>query len=62
MEASKKFTPPRNSIARSFDPFNRQVAFDGTGNALPTADNPYALTLTQPMYIPPTKAYDFSLD
>ena len=38
------FTPPRNSIARSFDPFDRQVAFDSNGNALPTSDNPYALT------------------
>ena len=38
------FTPPRNSIARSFDPFDRQVAFDSIGNALSTSDNPYALT------------------
>ena len=44
------FTPPRNSIVRSFDPFDRQVAFDGTGNALPTADNPYALTF-DPTYV-----------
>ena len=34
------FTPPRNSIARSFDPFDRQVAFDSTGNALPTPTIP----------------------
>ena len=44
------FTPPRNSIARSFDPFDRQVAFDSTGNALPTSDNPYALTF-DPTYV-----------
>ena len=44
------FTPPRNSIARSFDPFDRQVAFDGSGNALPTPDNPYALTF-DPTYV-----------
>ena len=44
------FTPPRNSIARSFDPFDRQVAFDSTGNALPTPDNPYALTF-DPTYV-----------
>lgn len=44
------FTPPRNSIARSFDPFDRQVAFDITGNALPTSDNPYALTF-DPTYV-----------
>ena len=44
------FTPARNSIARSFDPFDRQVAFDGSGNALPTLDNPYALTF-DPTYV-----------
>ena len=44
------FTPPRNSIARSFDPFDRQVAFDSTGNALSTPDNPYALTF-DPTYV-----------
>ena len=44
------FTPSRNSIARSFDPFDRQVAFDGSGNALPTPDNPYALTF-DPTYV-----------
>ena len=38
------FTPARNSIARSFDPFDRHVAFDGYGNVIPTPDNPYALT------------------
>ena len=43
-------TPARNSIARSFDPFDRQVAFDGSGNALPTPDNPYALTF-DPTYV-----------
>ena len=44
------FTPPRNSIARSFDPFDRQVAFDSDGNALATSDNPYALTF-YPTYV-----------
>ena len=44
------FTPARNSIARSFDPFDRQVAFDGSGNALPTPDNPHALTF-DPTYV-----------
>lgn len=38
------FTPPEDSIARSFDPFDKDVLFDTNGNALPTADNPYALT------------------
>ena len=44
------FTPPRNSIARSFDPFNQLVVFDSNGNALPTSDNPYALTF-DPTYV-----------
>ncbi len=31
-------------IARSFDPFDRQVQFDQSGNPIETADNPQALT------------------
>ncbi len=38
------FTPPANSISRAFDPFDKQVTFDGSGNVLQTANNPYALT------------------
>ena len=38
------FTPPPNSIARPFDPFDTQVSFDSKGNAIPTLNNPYALT------------------
>lgn len=38
------FTPPANSIARSFDPFDRGVEFDQGGNVIPTASNPNALT------------------
>lgn len=44
------FIPPKNSIARSFDPFDRQVIFDDSGNALSTPDNPYALTF-DPTYV-----------
>jgi outer membrane receptor for ferrienterochelin and colicins len=44
------FTPPRNSIARPFDPFDRQLAIDGSGNVLSTPDNPYALTF-DPTYV-----------
>ena len=44
------FTPPPNSIARSFDPFDQQVVFDGAGNALPTPSNPNALTF-DPTYV-----------
>ena len=38
------FTPPVNSIARAFDPFDKQVLFDDQGDALATANNPFALT------------------
>ena len=38
------FTPPDNSIARAFDPFDRGVEFDSNGVALVTESNPYGLT------------------
>lgn len=44
------FTPPANSIARTFDPFDEQVTFDAEGKVLPTADNPQALTF-DPSYV-----------
>jgi outer membrane receptor for ferrienterochelin and colicins len=44
------FTPPANSIARSFDPFDRGVEFDQSGNVIPTASNPNALTF-DPTYV-----------
>ncbi|MDX1445502.1 TonB-dependent receptor plug domain-containing protein [Lishizhenia sp.] len=44
------FTPPANSIARAFDPFDKDVSFDANGNALPTANNPEALTF-DPSYV-----------
>ena len=44
------FTPPAYSISRAFDPFDKQVTFDGSGNALQTANNPYALTF-DPTYV-----------
>ena len=44
------FTPPAYSISRAFDPFDKQVAFDGSGNVLQTANNPYALTF-DPSYV-----------
>ncbi len=44
------FTPPANSIARSGDPFDRNVVFDNNGNPTVTADNPYALTF-DPSYV-----------
>ena len=48
------WTPNRGNpflIARANDPFDQNVQFDGNGNAVPTADNPYGLTFD------PTYAY-----
>jgi len=44
------FTPPPNSIARSFDPFDKDVQFGLDGQVLATADNPNALTF-DPSYV-----------
>ena len=44
------FTPPKNSIARSFDPFDKKVIFDNSGNAIQNENNPYALTF-DPSYV-----------
>ena len=44
------FTPAKNSIARSFDPFDKKVIFDQNGNATQTIENPYALTF-DPSYV-----------
>jgi outer membrane receptor for ferrienterochelin and colicins len=37
-------------IARANDPFNKKVEYDGSGNVLATADNPYGLSF-DPAYI-----------
>jgi outer membrane receptor for ferrienterochelin and colicins len=37
-------------IARANDPFDQNVVFDGNGQVVPTADNPYALTF-DPSYV-----------
>ncbi|AWV99056.1 TonB-dependent receptor [Arcticibacterium luteifluviistationis] len=44
------FTPAANSIARSFDPFDKQVTFNDAGDVVATANNPYALTF-DPSYV-----------
>ncbi|MGM0945648.1 MAG: TonB-dependent receptor [Bacteroidota bacterium] len=44
------FTPPANSIARAFDPFDRGVEFGADGSVLPTPSNPQALTF-DPTYM-----------
>jgi outer membrane receptor for ferrienterochelin and colicins len=44
------FTPSANSIARAFDPFDKQVQFDATGQVVATPNNPNALTF-DPSYV-----------
>ncbi|MEL6676499.1 MAG: TonB-dependent receptor [Bacteroidota bacterium] len=44
------FTPSADAIARAFDPFDRGVSFDNEGQAIPTANNPFALTF-DPSYV-----------
>ncbi|PHL00517.1 TonB-dependent receptor [Neolewinella marina] len=44
------YTPPANSIARPFDPFDREVAFGADGQVLATPNNPHALTF-DPSYV-----------
>jgi len=44
------FTPAANSIARAFDPFDRNVVFGGDGQVVPTPENPTALTF-DPSYV-----------
>ncbi len=47
------WTPNRGNpfiIARANDPFDKEVTFDANGDAVATADNPYALTF-DPTYI-----------
>ncbi len=44
------FRPPANSIARAFDPFNRQVVFDDQGEVVATSDNPHRL-IFDPSYV-----------
>lgn len=42
--------PRRDAIARAHDPFDKQVQFDAAGQAVATAENPYALTF-DPTYV-----------
>ena len=44
------FKPPLNSIARAFDPFDKEVLFDNNGNAVVTENNPFGLTF-DPTYV-----------
>ncbi len=44
------FTPPANSIARSFDPFDEGVEFNTQGQVIATTQNPNALSF-DPTYV-----------
>ncbi len=44
------FTPADNSIARPFDPFDRNVTFGNDGQVIPTPNNPNGLTF-DPTYV-----------
>ena len=44
------FTPAANSIARSFDPFDKEVQFDNNGQVVATPNNPNALSF-DPAYM-----------
>lgn len=44
------FTAPANSIARAFDPFDKNVLFDANGQVIPSPSNPNALTF-DPTYV-----------
>ncbi|KAA0991351.1 TonB-dependent receptor [Dyadobacter aurulentus] len=44
------FTPPANSIARSNDPFDKNVKFDDNGHVIATPENPHRLTF-DPSYV-----------
>ena len=44
------FKPPLNSIARAFDPFDKQVIFDNNGSPVVNEKNPFGLTF-DPTYM-----------
>jgi outer membrane receptor for ferrienterochelin and colicins len=44
------FVPPANAIARSDDPFDKNVSFDANGQVVATPNNPYRLTF-DPSYV-----------
>ena len=44
------FTPPSNSIARAFDPFDKEVQFDSGGTVVLSNNNPNGLTF-DPSYV-----------
>lgn len=55
------FTPPSNSIARAFDPFDKQVVFDNQGQVVATPDNPNALSFDPNYMFAPNQGRRFFL-
>jgi outer membrane receptor for ferrienterochelin and colicins len=53
------FTPPANSIARAFDPFDKQVVYDTDGQVVPTANNPNALSFDPSYMFAPNQGIRF---
>jgi outer membrane receptor for ferrienterochelin and colicins len=53
------FTPPENSIARVFDPFDKQVVYDTDGQVVPTANNPNALSFDPSYMFAPNQGIRF---
>jgi outer membrane receptor for ferrienterochelin and colicins len=53
------FTPPANSIARAFDPFDKQVVYDSDGQVIPTANNPNALSFDPSYMFAPNQGIRF---
>jgi outer membrane receptor for ferrienterochelin and colicins len=53
------FTPPANSIARAFDPFDKQVVYDTDGQVIPTANNPNALSFDPSYMFAPNQGIRF---
>ena len=53
------YTPPANSIARPFDPFDKQVTFGPNGQVVPTPDNPHALTFDPTYMFAPNQGIRF---
>lgn len=55
------YTPPANSIARSHDPFDKDVSFDEQGGVIQTENNPYAYTFDPTYVFAPNQGIRFFL-
>ncbi|MEI2738187.1 MAG: TonB-dependent receptor [Chitinophagaceae bacterium] len=56
------WTPAKNTafiIARSHDPFDKEVQYDATGKAVATSENPYALTFDPAYVYAPNQGFRF---